>query len=209
MPLLFQYKTDEGPTRIEITDDGAMVFLDYDIEADIMALELGDHPSKAMQLLMEWQTRPASTLLDMSAASGPKKREVYSEIGETWILNTIGFLRGIKDSVGDYQGGYERQLERLEEYVRTDEIKSKEDWKDMITFVTYDDLGRQIFPEISKSLRSLSKIKNDKKPYYLAVTRELYNRLIRTVRGWCDKEKVDELRHIMLLEAIDILEQHQ
>lgn len=43
MPLYFHKKTDEGIVEIEITDDGAMVIPDYDIDEDIIAAELGAH----------------------------------------------------------------------------------------------------------------------------------------------------------------------
>lgn len=99
MPLYFSVPAQGGEFDIEITDDGALVFLDYDIEADVIAAELGDEESVPFKLLRNWQESPTLVLLRLYSSSNNASRYTIAKIGDQWLFDALDLL---SDSVCEY-----------------------------------------------------------------------------------------------------------
>ena len=50
----YQFKSGDRVVTVEIDDDGGLVFVDYDIEYDIAAIEFGYQPTTAALLSHLW-----------------------------------------------------------------------------------------------------------------------------------------------------------
>lgn len=91
MSFFFDY--DDG-IKLEVTDDGALVFLNYDIEHDVVLAELGEEVSHPVRLLEDWEERPIPTLflLQGQYAGATYGEALYAAIAKKWILDTASFL---------------------------------------------------------------------------------------------------------------------
>jgi hypothetical protein len=63
MSIVFEVTLDDQPVQLEITRDGELIFLDYNITHDLAALEFGYPDTDATKLYAEWQRDPSSTLI--------------------------------------------------------------------------------------------------------------------------------------------------
>ena len=106
MALIFEYDpsmefqltnmdSDEGLIIIEISSDGAISFPGRDMDADIMAFELGDDPSEALELLHSWQEHPITTLFTLFLQTTTKTislKPVLMKIVNKWIKDSTDLL---------------------------------------------------------------------------------------------------------------------
>lgn len=94
MSLFFQQELGGELIELEITDDGALIFTDYDIDIDVIAAELGDEPSIPLRFLQHWQRKPINVLLNLYNDSFSARFEVFAEIGKRWLFDALDLLRG-------------------------------------------------------------------------------------------------------------------
>jgi hypothetical protein len=90
MPLLVEI---EDGIEVEISDDGAISFPSYDIETDLMKVDLlGEEKSPAVILLEQWQNDPIPTLFNICRDSGYLTKNVFIKTGALWINAAIVIL---------------------------------------------------------------------------------------------------------------------
>lgn len=86
MSLFFE---SEG-IDLEITDNGALIFLDYDIDFDVLAYDMGDESTPAVDLFNDWQERPIPTLFRLMLLDFPGS--FYMSICKKWILDATSIF---------------------------------------------------------------------------------------------------------------------
>jgi hypothetical protein len=88
MPLFIEI---EDGIKVEISDDGAISFPNYDIERDLMKVDLlGEEKSPAVEFIEAWEESPLETiLLKVSSTSA------LVEIGKAWIEEVFDILRDV------------------------------------------------------------------------------------------------------------------
>lgn len=74
---------DNGPFKHEITEDGELIFLDYDIEYDQAALEFGYSETPALVELRAWDRDPCCTLIEFVGET--LSRTEVALIGGKWL----------------------------------------------------------------------------------------------------------------------------
>jgi hypothetical protein len=62
MSIVFEVTLDDQPVQLEITRDGELIFLDYNITHDLAALEFGYPDTDATELYAEWQESPVGAI---------------------------------------------------------------------------------------------------------------------------------------------------
>jgi len=90
--MSFFFDWDDG-IKLEVTDDGALVFLNYDVEHDVVLAEMGEEVTRPVILLEDWQERPIPTLFQLQTNVGVRyDSSLYDTIAKKWILDTASFL---------------------------------------------------------------------------------------------------------------------
>jgi hypothetical protein len=62
MSIVFEVTLDDQPVQLEITRDGELIFLDYNITHDLAALEFGYPDTDATKFYAKWQERPVGAI---------------------------------------------------------------------------------------------------------------------------------------------------
>jgi hypothetical protein len=201
MPFFYQY--DDG-IRLEVTDDSALVFLNYDIEHDIVLAEMGEEKTPALELLEEWEERPIPTLFMlqknyMGAKYGTK---LYKDISRKWILDAALFLgmnQCIKYEIAKEAINY-IETENFEERFQDTLIDSYMNKDNRIVFV-----WSSAFTDAIDKYRSVTVIKNIFTSNDLFTIKFDIERAIQFCARDLNRDKIYEFRHGMLLTVIEAM----
>jgi hypothetical protein len=207
MPFFYQY--DDG-IRLEVTDDGALVFLNYDIENDLMKVDLlGEEKSPAVMLLEDWEERPIPTLFNLQeqyagAEYGPR---LYKDISKTWILDAALFL-GRNQCIK-----YEIAKEAIK-YIKTENFEESFQDALMEGYIKKVSVWSSAFTDAIDKYRSVLFIKQLEHDGVVVVKDFFTSNDLFTIKfdveraiGFCkiSEEAKAEFRHGMLLNLIEAM----
>jgi len=198
MPLYFTIPIeDDDEIEIEISDDGALIFLDYDIDTDIIAAELAAEPSEAMEILLDWELNPISCLFYMhalNADSGIELRNVFIKTGERWIISACEFLHKFSCVSDDFLEKITRDI--FGENLR-DAIRSSRKY--------YSSIGEAI-----NSLLRLTQLGNAHRSYYMNDLMTIHTQIDHAI-SWCDIDTKSrlEFEKNRLTSAINIIQEER
>lgn len=82
---------DDG-TDIEITDDAKLVFVDHDIDFDILAHDMGDEPTEAIKVLKIWNEYPFKLILMLLDDTDLGDIDTLLEIRQQWMDDAYLFI---------------------------------------------------------------------------------------------------------------------
>jgi hypothetical protein len=79
MGLVFTIEVWDEEFQIEITPEGDLEFVDYDIQYDLAAFEFGYPETKAMKLLTLWKKEPTLTIARKFPMTEEQKRNIRAD----------------------------------------------------------------------------------------------------------------------------------
>jgi len=68
--------------NVEITEDGDLMFTDYDIEYDVSMVEFGEEETVAVMLLGEWKARPLNFIVTMLGVTKKSLSKLASDFAD-------------------------------------------------------------------------------------------------------------------------------
>ena len=88
MSLVFTASYWGDKFQVEVTHDGDLIFLDYNIVHDLAALEFGYPETSATKLLKRWTDYPSKTIAETFELTGEQRRGLASDYSDHIVEST-------------------------------------------------------------------------------------------------------------------------
>jgi len=88
MSLIFTASYWGDKFQVEVTHDGDLIFLDYNIVHDLAALEFGYPETSATKLLARWTDYPSKTIAETFELTGEQRRGLASDYSDHIVEST-------------------------------------------------------------------------------------------------------------------------